>query len=47
MAIKQEIKMQQSTKNERVQRGGMEHDVRAAWSMGGAWFDRYDGNHVK
>ena len=35
MAIKQEIKMQQSTKNERVQRGGMEHDVRAVGSMGG------------
>ena len=27
--------MQQSTKNERFQRGGMEHDVRAAGGMGG------------
>jgi hypothetical protein len=48
MAIKQEIKMQQSTKNERNQRGGgMEHDVRAVGSMGGARFDRFHGDHVK
>jgi hypothetical protein len=33
--IKQEMKMQQSTKNERVQRGGIERDVRAVGSMGG------------
>lgn len=35
MAIKQEIKMQESTKNERNHRGGVEHDVRAVGSMGG------------
>ncbi len=39
--------MQQSTKNERVQGGGMEHDVRAVGSMGGARFDRFHGDHVK
>ena len=27
--------------------GGMEHDVRAAGSMGGARFDRFHGDHVK
>ena len=47
MAIKQEIKMQQSTKNERVQRGGREHDVRAAGGMGGGRIDRFHGAYVK
>jgi hypothetical protein len=35
MAIKQEINMQQSTKNERAQWGRIEYDVRAVGSMGG------------
>ena len=47
MAIKKEKKMQQSTKNERFQRGGMEHDVRAAGGMGGGRIDRFHGDYVK
>jgi hypothetical protein len=35
MAIKQKITMQQSTKNERAQWGGMKNDVGAVGSMGG------------
>jgi hypothetical protein len=47
MAIKQEINMQQSTKNERAQWGRIEYDVRAVGSMGGAQFDRFHGEHVR
>jgi len=39
--------IQQSTKNERVHRGGMENDVRAAGSKGEGRIDRFHGAYVK